>query len=44
MYIIEIIISKKSNIIVGCAYKHPNMAVLDFNYFINQLLDKISKE
>ena len=44
MYIIEIIISKKSNIIVCCVYKHPNMAVLDFNYFINQLFDKISKE
>ena len=37
----EIINSKKSNIIVGHVYKHPNM---DFNYLVNQLLDKISKE
>ena len=36
--------SKKSNVIVGCVYKHLNMDVLDFNYLINQLLDKISKE
>ena len=41
---IEIINSKKSSIIVNCVYKHPNMDVLDFNYLINQLLDKISKE
>ena len=40
----EIINSKKSNIVVGCVYKHPNMDVLDFNSPINQLLDKISKE
>ena len=38
---IEIINSKKSNTSI---YKHPNMDVLDFNYLINQLLDKISKE
>ena len=41
---IEIINSKKSNIVVGCVYKHPNMDVLDFNSLITQLLDKISKE
>ena len=41
---IEIINSKKSNIVVGCVYKHPNMDVLDFNSLINQLLYKISKE
>ena len=41
---IEIINSKKSNIVVGCVYKHPNMDVSDFNSLINQLLDKISKE
>ena len=29
---------------VGCVYKHPSMDVLDFHSFINQLLDKISKE
>ena len=42
--VIEIINSKKSNMVVGCVYKHPNMDVLDFNSLINQLLDKISKE
>ena len=41
---IEIINSKKSNIAIGCVYKHPNMDVLDFNSLNNQLLDKISKE
>ena len=40
---IEIINSKKSNIIVRCVYKHPNMDVVDFNYPVNKLLDKISK-
>ena len=38
---IEIINSKKSNIIVGCLYKHPVMDVTDFN---NPLLNKPSKE
>ena len=28
---IEIINSRKSNIIVECLYKHPNMDVTDFN-------------
>ena len=41
---IEIINSKKSNIVFGCIYKHPNMDVSDFNFLINKLLDKISKE
>ena len=41
---IEITSSKKTNIIISSVYKHPNMDVLDFNYLINQLLDKISKE
>ena len=41
---IEIINSKKSNIFDGGVHKHHNMDVLDFNFFINQLLDKISKE
>ena len=40
---IEIINCKKSNTVVGCGYGHPNMAVLDFNNYLNQLLDKISK-
>ena len=40
---IEIINSKKSNTVVGCGYGHPNVNVLDFNNYLNQLLDKISK-
>ena len=38
---IEIINTKKANIVVGCIYKHPNMDVLEFN---NQMLEKLSKE
>ena len=41
----EIINSRKSNTIVGCLYKHPNMDVSDFNKnYLNTLLDKLSKE
>ena len=38
---IEIINPRKSNIIVGVIYKHPNMAVNDF---LNHLLKKINQE
>ena len=43
---IEIINAKKSNIIVGCFYKHPIMDVADFNknYFKPLLENKLSKE
>ena len=42
---IETINSRKSNIIVGYLYKHPNMDVADFNKnYLNTLLDKLSKE
>ena len=42
---IETINSRKSNIIVGYLYKHPNMDVSDFNKnYLNTLLDKLSKE
>ena len=41
----EILNSRKSNIIVGCLYEHPNMDVSDFNKnHLNTLLDKLSKE
>ena len=41
----EIINSRKSNIIVGCLYKHPNMDVFDFNKTcLNILFDGLSKE
>ena len=36
---------KKSNIIIGCIYKHPSMDLNDFNTnYLNNLLDKVSKE
>ena len=42
---IEIINSRKSNIIVGCVYKHPNMDVSEFNKnYLNTLLDKLSNK
>ena len=41
---IEIINSKKSNIVVDCAYKPLNMDVLNFDFLVNQLFDKILKE
>ena len=41
----EILIAKKSNIIIGCAYKHPSMDLNDFNTnYLNILRDKVSKE
>ena len=37
--------SRKSNIIVGCLYKHLNMGISDFNQnYLNTLLDKLSKK
>ena len=42
---IEIINPKKSNIIIGCIYRHPNMDLNDFNNdYLNLLLAKLSKE
>ena len=42
---IEILNPKKSNIIIGCIYKHPSMDLNDFNTnYLNNLLDKVSKE
>ena len=42
---IEIINSRKSSIIVGCLYKHPNMYASDFNKnYCNTLFDKLFKE
>ena len=41
---IEIINTKKTNIVVGCIYKHPHMDVLEFNNNLNHLLEKVSKE
>ena len=42
---IEISNPKRSNIIIGCFYRHPNMDLDEFNdNYLNNLLDKISKE
>ena len=42
---VEICNPKKTNIIVGCIYKHPNMNINEFNDdYLNELLDKLSKE
>ena len=41
----EIVNSRKSNIIVVCLYKHPNMDFFDFNEnYLNILFDILSKE
>ena len=42
---IEILSPKKTNVILGCIYRHPHMDLNKFNdYCINNLLDKLSKE
>ena len=41
----EICNPKKTNIIIGSIYKHPNMSINDFNDdYLNELLEKLSKE
>ena len=42
---IKICNPKKTNIIIGCICKHPNMNINEFNEdYLNELLDKFSKE
>ena len=42
---IVIINHKKPNILVGCIYRHPLIALNEFNgYYLNELLHKISSE
>ena len=42
---IEIVNSRKSNIIVGVIYRHPSMDLADFNCnYLNKLLENVSKE
>ena len=42
---IEILNPKKTNVIVACIYRHPDMDLNEFNnYYINNLLDKLSKK
>ena len=43
--LIEIVNSKKSNIIVGVIHRHLSMDLTDFNCsYLNKLLENISKE
>ena len=42
---IEILNPRKSNIIIGCIYKHPSMDLNDFDTnYLNNILYKVSKE
>ena len=42
---VEIIIPKRTNVIVGCIYRHPNNNIDDFNtYYLRPLPLKVSKE
>ena len=42
---IEITNPSKTNIIVGCIYRHPTMDLNEFNYYyLNPLLEKLAKE
>ena len=42
---IEICNPKKTNVIIGCIYKHPNVNINEFDDdYLNELLDKLSKE
>ena len=43
--LIEIINSSKSNIVVGCVYKHTSASLTDLaNNYLNNILDEVSKE
>ena len=41
---VEIIFPFKSNLIVGCIYKHPCMSINEFNDLLSPVLHQISKE
>ena len=42
---IKICNPKKTNIIIGCIYKHPNINITEINDgYLNEVLDKLSKE
>ena len=42
---VEVVLSRKSSLIVGCIYKHPCIDICTFNdYYLNPLLDNLSKE
>ena len=41
---IEITNPTKTNIIVGCIYRHPTMDLNEFNCYLHTLLEKLAKE
>ena len=42
---IELINSKKQNVLIGCVYRHPSMNQEEFNkYYLNNLLEKLAME
>ena len=42
---IEVLSKSDKNTIIGCIYKHPNLAIQEFmNTFLQPLLDKLSYE
>ena len=42
---VEVALPKKSNLIIGCIYKHLFMDICTFNdHYLNPLLDNLSKE
>ena len=42
---VELINPKKSNFVIGCIYKHPNMDLTDFkNNYLTQIFEIVSKE
>ena len=42
---VEVVLPKKSNLIVGCIDKHPCMSLCTFNdHYLYPLLDNLSKE
>ena len=41
----EVVLPKKSNLVVGCIYKHPCMDICTFNdHYLNLFLENLSKE
>ena len=41
---IEKINIKTAKIVVGCVYKLPNMDFIEFDNYLNQMLEKLSQE
>ena len=41
---VEILYPKRSNLIIGCMYRHPCTSISEFNYLLSPVLHKISKE